>query len=125
MSLFGTWRITAMDLWDREAFDLLDPAFFSFDGKRCGKFRFIAVEGSMDCRYRQRDGRAVVEFTWEGNDECDPASGRGWAALEADGTLRGHIYFHDGDDSGFSAIRSEDEPKPRAKAVPKVKRDRR
>ena len=31
---------------------------------------------------------------------------RGWAALEADGSLRGHIYFHLGDDSGFSAIRA-------------------
>jgi hypothetical protein len=37
-------------------------------------------------------------------DESDPASGRGWAALEEDGTLRGHLYFHLGDDSGFRAV---------------------
>jgi hypothetical protein len=48
----------------------------------------------------------------EGNDESDPASGRGWAALEEDGSLRGHIYFHLGDDSGFRAVRAEDAPKP-------------
>jgi len=48
-----------------------------------------------------------VEFTWEGNDESDPASGRGWAALEEDGSLRGHIYFHLVDDSGFRAVRTE------------------
>jgi hypothetical protein len=125
MSISGTWRIVEMDLWDREAFDLLGPAFFSFDAKRCGKFRFIAVEGSMDCHHGQQDGRAFVEFTWDGNDECDPASGRGWAALEAAGTLRGHIYFHHGDDSGFRAIRSEDEPKPPPEGGPQPKRGRR
>ena len=34
-----------------------------------------------------------------------PASGRGWATLNPDGTLVGHIYFHLGDDSGFRAER--------------------
>jgi hypothetical protein len=62
------------------------------------------------------DGRLCVEFTWEGNDESDPASGRGWAALEEDGSLRGHIYFHLGDDSGFRAVRAEDAPKPEAES---------
>jgi hypothetical protein len=27
------------------------------------------------------------------NDECDPASGRGWAVLEEDGSLSGRIFF--------------------------------
>ncbi len=36
----------------------------------------------------ERDGRPGVEFSWEGNDECDLASGRGWAVLEEDGSLR-------------------------------------
>jgi hypothetical protein len=125
MSLFGKSRITEMDLWNQEAFDLMGPAFFSFDGKRSGEFCFIAVEGWMECRHRERNGRPFVEFTWEGNDECDPASGRGWVALEADGTLSGHIYFQHGDDSGFRAIRSEGELKPRAQAGPRPKRGRR
>jgi hypothetical protein len=63
----------------------------------------------MDCRHGERDGRPCVEFTWDGNDECDPASGRGWVRLEKDGTLSGHIFFHQGDDSGFKAIRAEDD----------------
>jgi hypothetical protein len=54
----------------------------------------------------------MQQCPWEGNDESDPASGRGWAALEEDGSLRGHIYFHLGDDSGFRAVRAEDAPKP-------------
>ena len=32
MSIAGKWRITEMDLWDQDAFDLLGSAFFSFDG---------------------------------------------------------------------------------------------
>ena len=49
-----------------------------------------------------------MEFSWEGNDECHPASGRGWAVLEEDGSLRGRIFFHLGDDSGFNP----QEPEP-------------
>ena len=40
-----------------------------------------------------------------GSDEGDDVSGRGWAALNPDGTLQGHIYFHLGDDSAFRAER--------------------
>jgi len=41
MSIAGKWRITEMDALDQEAFDLLGPAFFSFDGIRSGSFRFM------------------------------------------------------------------------------------
>ncbi|HEY5990859.1 MAG TPA: hypothetical protein VIV12_31360 [Streptosporangiaceae bacterium] len=115
MKLTGVWRIVEMDLWDAEAIDLLGPGYIQFGADRSGRFRFIAVEGWMDCQTGQRDGRPCVEFTWEGNDESDPASGRGWAALDKDGSLRGHICFHLGDDSGFRAVRAEDAPTPEAK----------
>src|SRR6266511_1051088 len=114
MGVTGAWWIVEMDLWDAEAIDLLGPGFIEFGADRSGSFRFIAVEGWMDCHAGQRDGRPCVEFTWEGNDECDPASGRGWAVLEEDGSLRGHIYFHLGDDSGFRAVRAEAEGGRRA-----------
>lgn len=94
MSLVGAWRISEMQTWDQEAIELLGPAFIEFDDDGLGRFRFIAVEGFMDCRYGHRDGRASAEFSWAGQDDCDPASGRGWAALEKDGTLRGHIFIH-------------------------------
>jgi hypothetical protein len=74
-----------------EAIDLLGPGYIQFGTDPTGHFRFIAVEGWMDCQSGRHDGRPCVEFTWEGNDESDPASGRGWAALEEDGSLRGHI----------------------------------
>lgn len=31
--------------------------------------RFIAVEGQMDIREVEREGRQGVELSWEGNDE--------------------------------------------------------
>jgi hypothetical protein len=99
-----------MDLWDQEALDLIRPAFIEFATQRTGRLCFIAVEGSIDWREMQRDGRSGVEFTWEGRDEDDPASGRGWAMLEEDGSLRGHLYFHLGDDSGFQAVRADGQP---------------
>ena len=106
MSLAGRWRITAMDLWDLEDIDLIEPAFIEFDQDRTGHFRFIAVEGFMDWRYGRPRERPCVEFTWEGDDDGDRANGRGWVTLEPDGSLRGHIYFHLGDDSGFRAARA-------------------
>ena len=101
----GRWRIQAMDLWDREALDLIGTAFIEFRADQTGHFGFIAVEGSMDCRAATIDDRPGLEFSWDGNDECDHASGRGWVALQADGSLNGHIYFHMGDDSALRAER--------------------
>ncbi len=100
-----------MDLWDRDAIDLLGPAFIDLDADGSGCFRFIAVEGDIDARLVGSDGR--VEFSWDGNDECDPAFGRGWVQLEADGSLRGRIFFHGGDDSAFLAVAAEEKPAPR------------
>jgi hypothetical protein len=110
MRIAGTWRISEMEFWDQESVELLGPAFIEFGQDGTGQFRFIAVEGWMDCRHGHRDGRACVEFTWDGQDDCDPASGRGWAVLEEDGTLRGHIFIHRADDSAFSAIRASSDP---------------
>ena len=70
-----------------------------------GNLGFIVVTGDLDCRDADRDGQPGVELSWQGSDEGDDASGRGWAALNLDGTLEGHIYFHLGDESGFRAER--------------------
>ncbi len=102
----GMWRIVEMELWDRPDFDLLGPAHFTFEKNGLGNFRFIAVEGGMDCRFGEREGKPIVEFTWMGFDECDPASGRGWAVLEGN-AITGRIFFHTGDDSAFTARRND------------------
>lgn len=105
-AIVGAWRITGMELWDEDTVDLMGPAVMEFGRDNTGGFRFIAVEGGMDCRHEQRDGRPHVEFSWEGDDDGDSAHGRGWATLANDGSLHGRIYFHMGDDSGFRAVRA-------------------
>lgn len=107
MSFVGRWRIVEMELWGPEDVDLVQPGFVEFRKDRRGSFGFIAVGGRIDWREAARDGRPGVEFSWEGYDEGDPASGRGWAVLDEDGSLRGHIFFHRGDDSGFHAVAND------------------
>lgn len=102
-ALTGRWRIVLMDLWDRDAIDLVQPGFVEFTADGRGRFGFVAVRGEMDCRSGDSDGRPGVEFSWTGDDEGDPVSGRGRAVLVDDTTLVGHLYFHMGDDSGFRA----------------------
>jgi hypothetical protein len=65
-----------------------------------------------------------VAFTWVGSDDGDPVGRRGWAVLDADGSLCGHIYFHLGDDSAFRAVRPEDVPEPETNAGANPKRRR-
>jgi len=109
MRIAGRWRITEAELWDCDALSLVAPAFSEFAEVGSGSFGFIAVQGEMDCREVERDGRPGVELSWEGNDESDPASGRGWAVLEQNGSLSGRIFFHLGNDSGFTAVREATE----------------
>ena len=87
----GAWRIVETALWDSDVLDELVPAHMTFDSSGGGVFAMICVRGEMDCRYSER------------NDEMDEASGRGWAERKKNGTLRGRIYFHRGDDSSFVA----------------------
>ena len=101
--LTGMWRIEESDLWDRDALDLVTPAHIEFRSDGTGSFAFIAVEGWLDCRPATIDGQPGVEFTWEGADDGDDVSGRGWATPLDDERLQLHIYFHMGDDSGFLA----------------------
>lgn len=97
----GRWRIVEMDNWDNGVLDLVEEAHLTFQGAADGEIAFVALKGFLDVRYGARDGSACAEFSWEGQDESDPACGRGWAALGSAGRLVGHIYIHNGDDSGF------------------------
>jgi hypothetical protein len=94
-----------MDNWDQEAIELIQPGFIEFGPGGLGSLGFIVVTGQLDYRGGDRGDRTRTEFSWQGSDEGDEVSGRGWAALNADGTLEGHIYFHLGDDSAFRAER--------------------
>lgn len=96
----GRWRIAEMDLWNRDTLDLVEPAFLEIRGDQ-GEMAFIAVTAWLDIRYDARSGEPIAEFSWEGDDEDDPRSGRGWVVPGTAGRLVGHFYFHMGDDSGF------------------------
>lgn len=109
-TLLGRWRIVEMEAWDTEDLELMGPALIELE-KPGGSVRFLAIEGDLDCRYREVGGHQVVEFSWMGTDDGEPAGGRGEAALQADGSLRGRIFIHDGDDSAFVARRGE-APRP-------------
>jgi len=97
----GRWRIVSMSAWDETFIDEEEEGYFEFNDKS-GEFHFGYVHGQMDCQLTTRDGEPAVEWTWDGNDEMDPAQGRGWAVMKGD-ELRGMIFFHQGDDSEFVA----------------------
>ncbi len=104
--LAGRWRITWMEQWDQDFVDAEVEGFFEFRSNGLGEFQFGYVHGEIDYRQTTRDGKPAVEFSWEGNDELDPAQGRGWATLDGD-ELRGMIFFHLGDESEFQAKRKK------------------
>jgi hypothetical protein len=102
----GEWRIVDMNQWDREDLDLLGPAHLTLDRRGQGTMRFMAIEASVDYRPGVRDGLPAVEFSFDGNDEGDRISGRGWAVL-TENALRGRLFLHEGDESAFSATRHD------------------
>jgi len=49
----------------------------------------------------------IFVFSWEGNDECDPASGCGWCRLKDENTIEGSMKLQLGENSTFLAERVE------------------
>ncbi len=101
----GRWRIVSMSAWDEDYLDKEEPAYIEFNDHRGGSFHFGYVHGNMSCRLGTRDGEQAVEWTWDGNDEMDPAQGRGWCVVRGE-ELHGMIFFHGGDESEFLAKRA-------------------
>jgi hypothetical protein len=102
----GTWRIIEMEQWDQDYIDLVVPGYITFGEDHLGEFQFGTVEGSLDYRIERYSEFERIEFSFEGQDEMDPVCGRGWTMLK-DGHLHGRIYFHEGDESGFIAVKQE------------------
>ena len=103
--MLGYWRIIEMEEWDNEFLEEEADAFIRFGADGTGEFHFCYLHGLMDCRLTERDGKPAAEWSWDGHDEDHAAFGRGWAALQEDGTLTGTIFFHEGEESGFKAKR--------------------
>ena len=83
-----------MEVWDQDYIDLVEPGYFNFDSEDLGGFQFGAVQGSLDCRINEEQVPRKIEFSWDGNDDGTPMSGRGWAVLENNNQLSGMIYIH-------------------------------
>jgi hypothetical protein len=78
-----------------------------------GDFQFGYVQGQIDHRLGERDGKPAVEFTGDGHDEMEAAQGRGWMVLGGD-ELTGRLFIHFGDDTGIVLKRvPEKKAKPR------------
>lgn len=101
--ILGKFRITHMDEWDRDSVDAEVPGYICFDRHGQGEFEFGYVCGQMDCEQTERSGKPAVEWTFEGNDESDQITGRGWAVLQDDGSLKGKLFVHNGGSSMFTA----------------------
>jgi hypothetical protein len=93
-----------MTMFNDEDLELDGPAFLRFGTKQQGEMRFVALHAWLDYRVITRDGLDLLEFSWEGVSEGDQLSGRGWAQLHGD-SLGGGIYIHNGDETGFTAVR--------------------
>ena len=105
----GRWRITTMEMWSQDVVDAEVEGYVEFGPDGFGHFQFAYVTGDIDYRDSTRDGKPSVEWSWDGNDEMDPASGRGWAVIDGD-RIHGVIAIHRGDESEFEAKR-KDEPR--------------
>ncbi len=98
MSIRGRWRVV-----ETPGYDMGRGGAYILFGDSGGEFAFDCLTGSI---HAACVGDAV-EFSWEGSDEMEPASGDGWAELHEDGSLEGEICLHNGDDIPFIARRSK------------------
>ena len=53
-----------MDQWDRDFIDAEVRGYFEFDAEGLGSFQFGYVQGQIDYRVAERDGKPAIEFSW-------------------------------------------------------------
>jgi hypothetical protein len=97
MSVQGRWRVV-----ETPDHDMAGSGSYILFANEGGEFALNCLTGAFHGRC---EGDAV-EFTWDGNDEMEPASGHGWAETRADGSLQGEICLEGGDNILFVARRS-------------------
>jgi len=107
MRYAGTWQITEMEMWDEDYFNMEVQAFLHIEPSGMGHFQFGLVSGALDGEILNTGNLERFEFTWEGQDENDPALGSGWLKLSGKNKAHGSIKIHLGDRSTFLAVRAE------------------
>ena len=99
--LKGRWRIGKMDKWDRAFIEFLDNDF--------GSLHFGCVYANLDYRL---DDKGRAEFSFCGDDKGQEVFGRGWVKRDNQG-LYGSIFFHEGEQSDFEAIKDSSSLHPK------------
>jgi hypothetical protein len=79
----GTWHITEMEGWDTAYIDLIGAGYVAISRKGSGFMQYGAAEADLDYRVEEIGGEQRLEFSFQGFDEGDPISGRGWAVVDA------------------------------------------
>ena len=100
----GCYRITELEGFDDEYLHLVAEPTFHVAADGTGCFRFGALEATMVVQETEEGADPGIQFEWEGFDEGDRISGRGWAVLRGT-SLRGEIVFRFGDTYIFEAER--------------------
>jgi hypothetical protein len=77
------------------------------DSNNQGNFQFGLVSGDINGKVVDYVDGKRFEFTWAGNDECDPACGSGWVRMKDTDLLEGKFRIHNGDNSTFLARRAK------------------
>ena len=96
-----------MSEWDNDYVNKEVRAFINIEKRGMGEFHFGLVQGSMPGDFKKSKEGMIFDFTWEGNSECDSASGDGWMKINGNGTAEGEIRFHLGDTSTFWAKKAK------------------
>lgn len=105
--IVGLWRIYEMEMYDKDYFNMEVKAYIRIDKNNMGAFQFGLVQGGIDGRLVKSQEGDRFEFTWDGKDECDPASGSGWFTLKSKDIIQGEIKIRLGDVSKFSARKAK------------------
>ena len=100
------WRIVEMSDWDQDFIDLVAPGHLTINADGTGDFAFGAFEAEVDCRVEKKGDHEQLAFSFEGSDEGDAVSGRGWATVRGK-QMEGWFIFHFGDQSTFKAQRNK------------------
>ena len=108
MKFVGTWFIYEMEAWDEDYVNMEVQAYLRVGANGLGDFQFGLVSGQIDGELEWCGDEERFVFTWEGNDECDPALGAGWLRMKGENSVEGKIKLHLGDSSLFCAKRAED-----------------
>lgn len=81
--LAGRWRVTVLNMCDRDQLDLCSPASLAIQYDSHGEIAFGVPQASLNVEY----GPTMMFITWTGVEEEDDVGGTESAELLDDGSL--------------------------------------